>query len=189
MCQTAFSGSALGCWSQQPICAAKPSRPGSIPHRLIFAAIDTRERHLARLALADLALDTYHHGGGVTTIDALVAGVPTLSAAGDTPSSRMGATLLSAVGLPELIVDDLASYERCAVDLANNRDKLGALKSEARGVSRNLAAVQRATLHPPHRAQLRGDLAAPPSWQSAGQYRYSPQLMDGIPVSVASLPQ
>ena len=127
-------------------------KAGIDPHRLIFAAIDTRERHLARLALADLALDTYHHGGGVTTIDALVAGVPTLSAAGDTPSSRMGATLLSAVGLPELIVDDLASYERCAVDLANNRDKLGALKAKlaASLETSPLFNVQRYTRHIEH---------------------------------------
>ena len=122
----------LGTW--MPITAnnlrKEAERSGIDPHRLIFAAIENRERHLARLTLADIALDTHHHGGGITTIDALVAGMPVLSAAGATPSSRMGATLLNAVGMPALIVDDLATYERRAIELAHDPEQLDGLKKQ-----------------------------------------------------------
>ena len=105
-------------------------RAGIDPYRLIFAAIEDHDRHLARLALANIALDTHHHGGGITTVDALIAGVPVLSAMGDTPSSRMGATLLNAVGMPELIVSDLATYERRAIELAKDPAQLEGLKKK-----------------------------------------------------------
>ena len=120
----------LGTW--MPLTATnlrhEAEKAGIDPMRLVFGGIDSRERHLSRLRLADIALDTHHHGGGVTTIDALIAGVPVLSAVGKTPSSRMGATLLNAVGLAELVFDDLASYENRAVELANDREQLTALK-------------------------------------------------------------
>ena len=120
----------LGTW--MPITVGnlriEAERAGIDPHRLVFSGIESRERHLARLTLADIALDTHHHGGGITTIDAMVAGMPVLSAVGGTPPSRMGATLLNAVGMPELIVDDLAAYEHHAIELASDLTRLAALK-------------------------------------------------------------
>ncbi len=88
--------------------------------RLIFAKIVDHERHLARLQLADLGLDNLHHGGGITTVDALWVGLPVLSILGDKPGARLGATLCNAAGVPELVVPDLPAYIDRAVALANN---------------------------------------------------------------------
>ena len=64
--------------------------------------------HLARHRLADIALDTHHHNGGVTTLDALWAGVPVVTIARAAHSARTGASLLSALELPALIFNDLS---------------------------------------------------------------------------------
>ena len=101
---------------------------GIDPERLVFSEIATREVHCARLSHADLALDNRYHGGGVTTIDALAAGVPVLTVTGDTPAGRLGATLLSAAGIPEMITVSLADYEARALDFARNPEALEAIR-------------------------------------------------------------
>ena len=111
---------------------AEAARRGIDPERLVFAEKLPHAQHLARLGLADLALDTLWHGGGVTTADALWAGLPVLSATGDTPQSRNGASLLGAIGLDELIVPDLATYEATAFRLASEPARLAALKARLR---------------------------------------------------------
>ncbi len=105
-------------------------RHGIDPTRLVFAPKIQREDHCARLSAADMALDTYYHGGGITTVDALWAGVPLLSIAGETPAARMGATLLHAVGMPELLCRDLAEYEARAVAFANDPAAVAALRAK-----------------------------------------------------------
>lgn len=96
--------------------------------RLLFADIVGHSDHLARLALADLALDNYFHGGGVTTTDALWSGVPVVSVAGELPASRNGATLLTCAGLPDLITSSLAEYVETAVTLSRDRDRLASYR-------------------------------------------------------------
>ena len=96
--------------------------------RLLFADIVGHPDHLARLALADLALDNYFHGGGITTTDALWSGLPVVSAAGELPASRNGATLLTCAGLPELITSTLAEYVETAVALGRDRDRLASYR-------------------------------------------------------------
>lgn len=93
---------------------------GVDPDRLIFAPRLPRAEHLARHGLADLAVDTPWHGGGVTTVDALWAGVPVVTLAGQAPAARTGVSLLSAVGLPELIAGSVAEYQALAVRLARD---------------------------------------------------------------------
>ena len=66
------------------------------PERLIFAGRLDRADHLARHHLADIALDTHYHVGGVTTIDALWTGVPVVTMTGPSHSMRTGASILSA---------------------------------------------------------------------------------------------
>ncbi len=116
----------FGAWATETIANLRreAEQRGIDGDRLIFADIVERDEHLARLALADLALDTFFHGGGITTVDALWAGLPVLSAKGELPGSRLGQTLLEAAGLPELAVDDLSAYIGKAVWLANNPDIL-----------------------------------------------------------------
>ncbi len=107
---------------------------GVAPHRLVFAPREMHAKHLARLALADLALDTTFHAGGVTTLDALWAGVPVVTLAGASHPARTGASILHAMGLPELVAADLDGYRALAVRLARDpstlRDLRGRLNTQ-----------------------------------------------------------
>lgn len=101
----------------------------SVPtDRLVFAEKLPYAEHLARYALMDLALDTFPFNGGTTTSDALWGGAPVLTYSGETFASRMAASLLNAVGLPELVTSSLAAYEAMAVELATQPTKLDALR-------------------------------------------------------------
>ena len=93
------------------------------PERLVFAERLDRAEHLARHCLADLVLDTRFHVGGVTTVDALWSGVPVITIAGSSHSMRTGTSMLSAIGMQQLIASDLETYESLALDLANNPDR------------------------------------------------------------------
>ena len=81
-------------------------------------------------ARVDVALDTYPFNGGTTTIEALARGVPVVSWAGRTASSRCGRTILSNIGLPELVADSAERYVEIAAGLARDRDRLAALHSD-----------------------------------------------------------
>ncbi len=85
--------------------------------RLVFTDRVPYADFLARLAVADLYLDTFPFNGGTTTSDALWSGLPVLTRAGEALASRMGASLLSAAGLPELVTHDARGYEELAVAL------------------------------------------------------------------------
>ena len=98
--------------------------------RLIFADIVPHARHLQRLRLADLALDSLFHGGGVTSTDALRAGVPLLTCAGETPQSRLGASLLTALEMPELVTDSHDAFTNLGITLALDPDRLGGLRQK-----------------------------------------------------------
>ena len=80
----------------------------------------------------DVALDTFHYAGGTTTCDALCMGVPVVSLAGQTAVGRGGVSILSNVGLPELVADDTEEYVRIAVELARDLSRLGALRASLR---------------------------------------------------------
>ena len=73
-----------------------------------------RSAHLARHRLADLVLDTLPYNAHTTASDALWAGVPVVTCAGTTFAGRVAASLLHAVGLPELVTSSLAEYEALA---------------------------------------------------------------------------
>src|SRR5262249_49496668 len=81
-----------------------------------------------RLSLADLALDTLPYGAHATASDALWAGVPIVTCLGKSFSGRVGASLLTAIGLPELIARDLGGYEALALRLAHEPDLLAAFR-------------------------------------------------------------
>jgi predicted O-linked N-acetylglucosamine transferase (SPINDLY family) len=88
--------------------------------RLIFAPRVSPAEYLARFQLADLMLDTFPFNAGTTASDALWMGLPIVTRAGRTYISRMAGSLLTAVGLPDLITEDLAGYERLAITLGRN---------------------------------------------------------------------
>jgi predicted O-linked N-acetylglucosamine transferase (SPINDLY family) len=97
--------------------------------RLVFAGhVPSKADHLARLRLADLFVDTHYYNAHATAADALSAGLPVLTFPGETFASRVAASVLTAAGIPELIAPDLASYERLAVELAHDRERLQSLR-------------------------------------------------------------
>jgi len=97
---------------------------GIKPERLIFLGKLLKDKHLARLRLADLALDTRIVNGHTTTSDALWAGVPVITLEGNHFASRVSTSVLTAVGLPDLITHSLEEYESLAVRLAFNSSEL-----------------------------------------------------------------
>lgn len=101
---------------------------GVAPDRLIFAKRVGREEYLARQRCADLALDTFYYNGGVTTSDALWAGLPVVTRAGATFSSRVAASLLQAIDLPDLVTHSSSEYEELAFRLATEPALLGSIK-------------------------------------------------------------
>ncbi len=103
---------------------------GIEPTRLIFAErVPTVAEHLARQQIADLFLDTLPYNAHTTASDALWAGLPILTRKGKSFTARVAASVLTAIGLPELITETEAEYEAMAIDLATNPDKLKRLKS------------------------------------------------------------
>ncbi len=106
------------------------SARGIEPDRLIFAPpLTDMAEHLARQRLADLYLDTLPYNAHSTTCDALWAGLPVLTCAGRSFASRVAASALTAVGLPELITSSLAEYEQRALELAREPGRLQALRA------------------------------------------------------------
>lgn len=108
---------------------AAAAAQGVDPARLVFARWARRADHLARQRLADLFLDTHHYNGHTTDSDALWAGVPLLSWSSEAFAGRVGASLLKAIGLPELVVGRLEDYERLAIELARDPARLAALRA------------------------------------------------------------
>ena len=105
------------------LCKAAESS-GVDPCRLVFAGALSIERHLARLRLADLALDTRLYNGGATTANALWAGVPVMTILGNHWVSRMSASALQAVGLSGLVARNLEAYRQLAIELASHPERL-----------------------------------------------------------------
>ena len=107
----------------------KEARPGVwMPQRLIFARRMPLAEHLARHRTADLFLDTLPCNAHATASDALWAGLPVLTRLGEAFAGRMAASLLTAMGLPELITTTAEEYELLALTLARQPDKLVEIK-------------------------------------------------------------
>jgi protein O-GlcNAc transferase len=106
-------------------------RCGVPAQRLIFAPkVSENADHLARHRLADLFLDTLPYNAHSTTSDALWAGLPVLTCLGETFAGRVAASLLKAVGLPELITTSLDDYEALALKLAREPTYLASIKAK-----------------------------------------------------------
>ena len=112
---------------QARVCQEAASR-SVIPERLMFAPRVPYEEHLARLSCADLFLDTLPFNAGATAGDALWASVPVLTCTGDAFASRMAGSLLRSFGMSELVSSSLEQYERTALDLSFDRERLAGYK-------------------------------------------------------------
>jgi len=125
---------------------AKGLRPASVQQRVrrIFCAAGIEPQrlellgwvpsadHLAQYHRVDVALDTYPYHGTTTTCEAFWMGVPVVSLAGESHVSRVGVSLLTNVGLPELIAQTAEQYVRIAVDLANDLPRLAEIRRTLR---------------------------------------------------------
>jgi protein O-GlcNAc transferase len=103
---------------------------GVTEKRLLFAEKLPPARHLARLKLADLALDTFPVVSHTSASDLLWAGVPLVTIAGETFVSRVAASALHAAGAPELVVQDANAYYRLALTLATDPARLEAIRTK-----------------------------------------------------------
>ena len=101
---------------------------GIAGERRVFAGGLPKDRRLARLGLADLALDTRLCNGHTTTSDALWAGVPVITIVGGHFASRVSASILNAVGLPGLVTGSMDAYAALAGELSHDPDKLRRLR-------------------------------------------------------------
>jgi predicted O-linked N-acetylglucosamine transferase (SPINDLY family) len=129
----AVQGSVLWLLEDNPIAAAnlrKQAARYGLEHRLVFAGRVPLEEHLARHRLADLFLDTWPYNAHTTASDALWAGLPLLTRSGKSFASRVAASLLQALDLPELITNSTAGYEALAIALARDPDKLAAIRKK-----------------------------------------------------------
>lgn len=132
----ALPDAVLWLWRNNPIVEGNLRREaesrGIAAERLVFAEKLARDEHLARLCLADLALDTRIYNGHTTTSDTLWSGVPVVTLQGRHFASQVSSSLLTAIGLPELVTRSLEDYEALVLRLANNRGELDALRDKLR---------------------------------------------------------
>ncbi|MDM0036228.1 tetratricopeptide repeat protein [Variovorax sp. J22P271] len=150
------------------------ARRGVAPERLVFARRQPLPAHQARIALADIALDTFPYNSGTTASDVLRAGVPLVTRAGETFVARMAASLLNAVGLPELVAVGSPGYRRLAIALAKDTPRRSGLRGalahrvaasslfQPQRFARQLDALLRA-MHDQALAQRRHTIVLPPT--------------------------
>lgn len=99
--------------------------------RLIFAPrLTFKEDHLSRIKLADLFLDTLPYNAHTTCSDALQMGIPVLTCMGNSFTSRVAASLLNAINLPELITTTQDQYESLAIKLSTNSEEFTSIKDK-----------------------------------------------------------
>ena len=87
-------------------------------------------QYLASYQLADLFLDTWPYNAGTTAVDALWAGLPVLTKAGDSSGARMATSALHAIEMPELIASNHAEYKNLAIKFANDHEYLKLIKNK-----------------------------------------------------------
>ncbi len=130
----AVDGSAL--WLNDPGATAKRNlqreakERGVAPERLIFAPRTPGLEYLARYRAADLFLDTFYYNAHATACEALLVGLPVLTCLGPAFPGRVGASLLTAIGLPELIATNAAAYEEIALELARSPASLADVRAK-----------------------------------------------------------
>lgn len=114
-------------WAEENI-KKEAQRHGINTERLIFSGRAMPQEYMARLQLPDLFLDTHPYNAGTTANDILWMGTPILTYSGRSYISRMCGSLLTAVGLPDLITSSLADYEEKAVQLGSNPHRLASYR-------------------------------------------------------------
>ena len=109
---------------------AEAKAHGIDPSRIYFSDVLPRQDHLLRIYLADLCLDTPIYNGCASSCDVLWGGTPMISMAAEGMSSRTGASVLAAAGVPELAVTNLEQYEELAVKLSKDTSGLWEMRQK-----------------------------------------------------------
>lgn len=112
----------IGCFGAEGVAA----------ERLILLAASSRDDHFAAYQAVDIALDTFPHSGGMTTLDALSMGIPVVTWAGQSISSRLAASCLTALGLTDFIANDAAGYVELARAKSADIEAIGRLRAGLR---------------------------------------------------------
>ncbi|MEP7183943.1 MAG: tetratricopeptide repeat protein [Betaproteobacteria bacterium] len=112
--------------------AAEAKRRGADPARIVFAPADPNPRYLARMRLANLALDTWPFGAHTSVNDALFAGLPVVTRTGRSFASRASASQLHAAGMPELVAASAGEYIAIGGRLMEDAAGLAALTRRLR---------------------------------------------------------
>jgi protein O-GlcNAc transferase len=108
-------------------------RQGVAAERIELLSMKTSfEEHLDAYNRIDIALDTFPYNGTTTTCEALWMGVPVVTFAGNVHASRVGKSLLTTIGLPELVSGTFEEYVSIAVNLAHDLKRLQALRESLR---------------------------------------------------------
>jgi protein O-GlcNAc transferase len=108
------------------------SHKGIDAGRIVLLSWEPSPKHLESYNLVDIGLDTFTYNGGTTTCEALWMGVPVITLAGNSHASRVGISLLSNIGLAELVAETPDEYLSIAVNLANDMDRLQSLRKNLR---------------------------------------------------------
>lgn len=101
---------------------------GVAKERIIFAEPLPISEHLARYQLADLFIDTYWYGAHTTGLDALWQGLPVLYCIGEVPTSRVGASYMRVLEMPEMVAENFQEYQEKAIYYGTHPEALKALK-------------------------------------------------------------
>jgi protein O-GlcNAc transferase len=121
---------------------AQAMQRGIDPERLVFSKVVPIEQHLARHQLADLFLDTWPCNAHTTACDALYSGLPVLTCPGQTFASRVAASLLTALNLPELIAPSPQAYEAMALEYVKQPNRLNHIRQQLIQLRRNSPLFQ-----------------------------------------------
>ena len=128
-----IDGSVLWLLASNEQCVAslrkEAQQRGVDPARLVFAERTGLAEHISRQGLADLFLDTVPYNAGATAMATLWARVPILTVMGDQWVGRMAASMLSAIGLPDLVTSSIADYEALALKLATTPELMASLRA------------------------------------------------------------
>ena len=127
-------GSVLWLLEDNPLAAGnlrnEAQARGVDPQRVVFAQRMPLDEHLARHKSADLFIDTLPYNAHTTASDALWVGLPVLTCAGESFASRVAASLLKAIGLPELVTQSQQDFEDLAVELASQPQQLAGVREK-----------------------------------------------------------
>ena len=132
---------------------------GIAPDRVEFAARVPRLRYLDRYHDLDLSLDPFPYNGGISTMDSLWMGVPVVTLAGRTAVGRAGVSILSSVGLPELIAETADQYVACALEWAGDLARLSRIRAELRDRMRSSALMDGPAIRRGRGSGVSGDVA------------------------------